>query len=351
MAEFSEYGGASDELTQLLATLPAPPEQTLEELKRTVNEGRENAAREEMKALASQVHIKDHSIPTRDGYALEARSYRSISRAADKTLPIYIHYHGGGFLFGTLSSEDATCSRIAVDVEVVVLNVNYRHTPEHLFPTPMHDSEDAYDWAFSSAAEFHGDPSRIVIGGISAGGQLAASLAQTKHRENGPSYKSLKGQVLMIPCLVHPDCYEPVRKQMKSPEISSYKENEFAPILPVSRMKMFTKLLFSEIPALDDRRANPGGASPEDLKGLPPATFGIAGLDPLRDEAILYAKLLTEQGVPTDVHLFRGVPHGFRRFGDKLAASKHWDEVMHNGIRWALSQPKPVDAMSVRVHG
>ena len=190
-----------------------------------------------------------------------------------------------------------------------------------------------------------------MIGGVSAGGQLAAALAQTKKRENAASYQSLKGQVLMIPCLVHPDCYEPMLKQMKSPEVSSYKENEFAPILPMTRFKMFTTLLYERTPSLDDRRANPGGASPEELRGLPPTIFGIAGLDPLRDEAILYAKLLTEQDVPTDVHLFKGVPHGFRRFGDKLSASKHYDEVLHNGIKWVLSQPEAVGAMKVQVHG
>ncbi|EME44346.1 hypothetical protein DOTSEDRAFT_44598 [Dothistroma septosporum NZE10] len=304
-----------------------------------------------MKPLASKVHIKDHSIRARDGYTIEARSYRSASHPYDRPLPIYIHYHGGGFLFGTLSSEDTTCSLIALNVEVTVLNVNYRHTPENLFPTPFHDSEDAFEWAISHAADFNGDASRIVIGGISAGGQIAAALAQTKKREGAASYKSLQGQVLMIPCLAHPECYEPVLKQMKSPEISSYRENEFAPILPMSRMKMFTDLLYPKTPALDDRRANPSGASPEELKGLPPATFGIAGLDPLRDEAILYAKLLTEQGVPTDVHIFKGVPHGFRRFGDKLSASKDWDGVMHDGIRWALSQPEAVETMKIKVHG
>ena len=110
----------------------------------------------------------------------------------------------------------------------------------------------------------------------------------------------------MNPRLAHPDCDGPILKQMKSPEVSSYKENEFAPILPMSRRKMFPDLFCPETPALDGRRGNLGGASPVTLKGLPPATFGIAGLDPLGDEAILDAKLLTEQAVPTDVHLFKG---------------------------------------------
>ena len=296
MADFSHYAGPSEEWTALEATLPAAPDLSPEALKVVTNNGREDVAREEMKLLSSKVHLKDHSIPARDGQELEARSYRSSSVDQTTSLPIYIHFHGGGFFFGTLSSEDATCSRIAIDVECVVINVNYRHSPDHVHPTPYYDSEDGIKWIHSHASAFGGDSSRIVVGGISAGGMLTAALMQTLKREQSPVLSSVKGQVLMIPAVVYEDCYHPYLRQLKDPNLSSYKENEFAPILPLTRLRFFNKMLFPTSPDPADRRANPGLATPQEVKGLPPATFGICGLDPLRDDGLLYAKLLHENG-------------------------------------------------------
>jgi acetyl esterase/lipase len=296
MCDFSQYGGASEEFAELLKTLPEPEEQSVEELQATVNRGREQVAQEEMKILESKVSVKDHSIETPDGETLQARSYRSNSIAEDEKLPIYIHFHGGGFLFGTLNSEDATCARIADNVRVVVLNVNYRHTPTWVYPAAWLDAEEAFEWAHSHADDFGGDNAQIVVGGISAGGHLSASLAQTLRRGGKPSFASLKGQVLMIPFVVHEALAAPLLALMKDESVSSYKENEFAPILPLSRMRLFNSLAFPKLPDPGDRRANPGLATKEEIEGLPPATIGVCGLDPLRDEALLYANLLAANG-------------------------------------------------------
>ena len=306
MCDFSKYGGPSDEWVKLEASLPPVPEMTKEQLKQVTNKGREDAAREEMKIFSSKVSIQDHSIQARDGTTLEARSYRPSEVEALKKLPIYIHFHGGGFFFGTLSSENATCSRIAMDVKVVVINVNYRHTPEFTYPTAWEDAEDTLNWVYENANEFNGDKNQIVVGGISACGMLTAALMQTVQRQQSKVRSSIKGQVLMIPCVVHEDCYDSHMRQMKDRGVSSYVANEYAPILPLSTMRMFNHLLFQGQPDPDDRRMNPGNASPEEVANLPPATFGICGLDPLRDEALLYAKLLQENGVAVDVNLFKG---------------------------------------------
>ena len=350
MCDFSQYGGASQELLDLLATLPTPPaDLSVEQYKKITNDGREETSRKELVALKDQISLRDHSVPARDGSVLKARSYRPTSIPADIRLPIYIHFHGGGFLFGTLDSEDATCARIAIASDVVVFNVNYRHTPEWRYPTAWHDSEDAFEWVVANADRFGGDPSHIVVGGVSAGGQLAAALTLTKKREKAASFASIKGQVLMIPRLAHMDP-EAQSKYMAEGSKSSYKENEFAPILPVSRIHFFDDLIHPQAQSADDHKINVGGATPEEVQGLPPVTFGIAGLDPLRDEALLYAKLLADNGVATDVHIFKGVPHGFRRFGDKLSICKDYDKVMHDGIRWALSHPPANIQIEVHVH-
>ncbi|CAI4212644.1 unnamed protein product [Parascedosporium putredinis] len=135
---------------------------------------------------------------------------------------------------------------------------------------------------------------------------------------------------------------------MKDPSISSYKENENAPILPMKVCKFFSGLLKVENPQVDDLKLNPGNATPDQVKGLPPTVFGITGLDPLRDEGLLYAQMLTEAGVPTDISVFKGVPHGFRRHGSKLSASARWDKVMEEGIKWAIAKPTPTYKFDVK---
>jgi acetyl esterase/lipase len=313
MCDFSEYGIPTEEWLKVEAELPEPtphqPEPSLEELKQVTNMGREAVAWKEMQALSDKVNIQDHSIPARDGYSLEARSYRRRqsqlpSTDGDSLLPIYIHFHGGGFLFGTLSSEDAICSRLAINTQpdVIVVNVNYRHTPEHPYPTAWNDAEDALRWVHENASDIGGDGGKIIVGGISAGAWLSAALTQTatnndNFRASSGSKIRILGQVLMIPCLVYEDCYESQLAQLKDPGLSSYIQNEHAPILPLSRIKLFNSLLKVKHPAdPSDRRLNPGNATPEEVRGLPPTTLGVAGRDPLRDEALLHGKLLAENG-------------------------------------------------------
>lgn len=325
--------------------------------------------------LADKVSFKDHSIPTRDNDMLQARSYRpaGVQVNKEKTLPIYVHLHGGGFLFGTLESEDATCARMVSSLsdqgtDIVVLNVNYRHTPEHGYPTAWNDVQDALFWIYEHLDEIGGDGERLVLGGISAGAMLALStaLAQVTTAANGSGNEGLarlpkiKGMVLIIPPTVHYACNAPQRQQLKDASLSSYIQNADAPVLPFKRMELFMSLLRIPPEELVERnlRLNPGNASPDEVRALPPATFGVAGRDILRDEGLLFAKMLAENGylsllfyevvlsanggrVPTSTNVFGGVPHGFRLYGDRLKVSKKWDEVMERGIKWALDGPAP----------
>ncbi|CAP93362.1 hypothetical protein E8E15_003234 [Penicillium rubens] len=352
MCDFSKYGIPSDEWLQVEATLPAAEEQSLSGLKRTANEGREVVARKAMAEFSKQVFMYDQTICARDGYKLEARSYRPMSASPTEILPIYMHFHGGGFLFGTLSSEDAICSRLAVNTHVVVINVNYRHTPEYTYPAAWNDAEDAFVWVCENIARLNGDPDKIVVGGISAGAWLAASLTHAASRSKLPVSPTLpiRGQVLMIPALVYTKCYESQLRQIKDPSLSSYSQNENAPILNMRRKQLFNGLLQVEDPDPADKRLNPGLLSSEDAKKLPATTLGIAGYDPLRDEGLLYGKLLAENGVPTNVNVFKGVPHGFRRFGERLSVCKRWDRTMEDGIRWAMTKPSASGEFIIREH-
>lgn len=298
MSDFSCYGGVSEEWTALEATLPPlAADPTAPEFKQKANAAREAISAEAFKALAPQLLVKDHTIPTRDGATIEARTYRPLSAAQGAVLPLYIHYHGGGYYFGTLDSENAICGRIALGADVVVLNVNYRHTPEVKYPVPWDDAEDAFAWAHANISGLGCDSEKVVLGGISAGAHFTASLTLRQHLgQLAHSLPRIAGQVLMIPALVSAECYAPQLAKLTDPSVSSYVENEHAPILPKHRCEFFSGMLGIADPEGEGLKVSPGNATPDQVKGLPPTVFGITGLDPLRDEGLLYAKMLAEAG-------------------------------------------------------
>ncbi|CZS79760.1 unnamed protein product [Fusarium graminearum] len=352
MADFTEYGNATAEwLAVTDSRPPMDPSLSLKEMQAITNMHRENLAKHELEKLGNpEIHMKDYTVTARDGFPLEVRTYRPPSAAANARLPIYIHLHGGGYVFGNIPSEDAICTAIAIGSNVTVVNLNYRHAPDYAYPTAWDDTEDTFHWVHDHIDELLGNPSQVLIGGISAGAQLSASLTLRQNMSpDGLSRPKLAGQVLMIPALVHPECYAPILEQLTDPSVSSYVQNENAPLLNKAAVEKFTGLLKVSNPDLKDTRLNIGHASVDEVKGMPPTTIGISGLDPLRDEAIFYGKKLVEAGVPTDIHLFKGLPHGFRRFGDQLSESKRWDKTMENGIKWALSNPAATGKFDIKL--
>jgi acetyl esterase/lipase len=292
MCDFSEYDIPSEEWLLLASTLPPTPDMSAEELKKATNAARAVAAVNLMKQLdlTSKVAIQDHLIPARDGDQIEARTYRSIvsSSNAKEKLPIYMHFHGGGSLYGSLESEDPLCSIVAIKLNILVLHINWN------------DSEVAMVWLCKNASNINADLNQIVIGGSSAVGQLAASLIRIVTTELSQLQLSpqptILGQDLMIPSLVFADCYEPQMHQIKNSSLWSYNQCVEANFLDSKTRKMFNDALKVNNPDPNDKRLNPGHLTAEEAKRMPPTTFGIAGYDPFQDEGLLYAKLLTEQG-------------------------------------------------------
>src|SRR5438094_648338 len=117
--------------------------------------------------------------------------------AADSTTGTIVYLHGGGFVIGDLETHDGVCRRLCRDVNAVVVSVDYRLAPEAPFPAAVEDSYAALTWVVTHIADYGGDADRVVVGGDSAGGNLAAVCTQQAQRDGLP----LAGQLLVYPAV------------------------------------------------------------------------------------------------------------------------------------------------------
>jgi acetyl esterase len=241
--------------------------------------------------IDSAVPTTDHTIAGPDS-PLRARHYRpAVAEAA----PLLLFFHGGGFVVGDIESHDGLCRTICRDAAVHVLSVDYRLAPEHPAPAAADDCVAAYRWARGHAAELGADPSRIGVGGESAGGNLAALVA-LRSREEGIPQPAL--QVLLYPLL-------DLSAQTRSRTL--FADGFFLSKLEQER---FVELYLGGTGlAAGDARVSPLKAT--DLSGLAPALVVTAGFDPLRDEGNEYAAALRSAGVTVDHRQFDALTHGF----------------------------------------
>jgi acetyl esterase/lipase len=183
MADFSHYGYLAEEWTSYVrqhAPLPLPRYDSPEIMaasRRITNAARLNASRSMMEERSTEnIQTQTVATPTNDFQEISARIYRPReSHPSSKAVLVY--FHGGGFLTGTLGSEDSTCFQLAQACGIVVVSVNYRHTPEWTCPVPFQDVWDARNWILQNQGQ-HLLPSKIdlYVGGISSGACLAASV-------------------------------------------------------------------------------------------------------------------------------------------------------------------------------
>lgn len=176
-----------------------------------------------MSSLDTGLEVTDFDIPTTNGVKIPIRLYRPLkedSDSYDESPALYISFHGGGYHFGSLETEDPHCRQIALNTGFFVLNINYRHTLEWTFPAPVDDSWTAFQWAAQKGPEYGIDPEKIFVGGVSAGANLAMSVALRALRDD--SLLSVKGLVLGTPSTVHPDHF-PVELHKDAPFINAQK--------------------------------------------------------------------------------------------------------------------------------
>ncbi|MEU2120469.1 alpha/beta hydrolase [Nocardia niwae] len=248
---------------------------------------------------------------------VRVRIYRPAS--ATQAAPIVLFCHGGGFVICSLDSHDRFCRAMAVGADAIVVSVDYRQAPEHRFPAAAEDAYAALCWVAAHAAALGGDPSRLVVAGDSAGGNLAAVTALLARDRGGPG---IAGQLLLYPML-DPAC-----------ATASYRENADGYFTTAAHLRWFWRQYLGRGDGTDPY-VNPLNA---ELSGLPPAHIVTAEFDPLRDEGEDYGRRLRQAGVAAEIHRYDGMFHGFMSMADHLPEAIRANTAAYAAVRAAHTE-------------
>ena len=267
------------------------------------------------------VVVGDHEFPSLDGEAeLRARVYRPADQ--DGVLPCFYHIHGGGMIIGSIDGEEPQMGVFVEGVNCVVVSVDYRLAPEHPHPAPVEDCYAGLGWVVENAGSLRIDPSRIAVGGESAGGGLAAGTVLMARDRGGPS---VGFQYLIYPMLDD-------RNQTPS-------SREFAgrwPGWPREMNLLGWEALLGEAAGGDNVSYYAAPARADDLAGLPPTYIDVGNLEVFRDEDIAYANRLMQAGVPTELHVYPGVFHGWELFAPQAPVTKQAFQLRLTAMKRAL---------------
>jgi acetyl esterase len=245
---------------------------------------------------------------------IPARFYRA--NKLTKPCPLLVFFHGGGFMLGSLALYDTACRRLAVKADCAVLSVDYRLAPETQFPGAVQDCYAATRWAYENAKRLDIDGARLAVCGDSAGGNLAAVVAQMAKDSRA---FDVAHQILIYPMTD------------QSRDYPSYERNARGYMLTTAALHWF---MDNYIPDPQDRKdplASPMLHS--DLKGLPPALIISAEFDPLVDENQAYADRLKEAGVPTHYVCFAGMIHPFFTLGGLIEDAAKAEDLVAAAIK------------------
>jgi acetyl esterase len=241
--------------------------------------------------LAALAKVEDRFVPVGDGEEIKVRVYTPEGQGP---FPIFVYYHGGGWVLGDLETSDASCRVLANQTNRVVVSVDYRLAPEYKFPIPLEDSYEALKWIHEHVGDLNGNAADIVVGGDSAGGNLSAAVSLLSRDRRGPA---ISAQVLIYP--VTDLGYD----------TASYQEFARGFGLDKELMIWFGTHYINGEEEAGNQLVSPLRAS--NLSNLPPALVVVAENDVLRDEGLAFAEKLEAAGVQVETQIEEGLVHGY----------------------------------------
>jgi acetyl esterase len=244
--------------------------------------------RERLQSLGGLQHLAQPA-------ALRVR--RFVPSAQARTALVWLH--GGGWVQGTLDTNDTVCRQLAIACNTQVLAVDYRLSPEVCFPAPVGDAARAFAWAHAQASALNLNPDSIALGGDSAGGHLAITAARWL-REAGLAMPAALALV-----------YPVADSRLNTPSMQHYESGYY---LSRAQMSWFWSVFMGGL-TVSDSHPDLSPALAPDLAGLPPTHVLLAQCDILRDEGLALAEGLARAGVEVSLDCLPGMLHGFIRFG------------------------------------
>ncbi|KAJ7745813.1 Alpha/Beta hydrolase protein [Mycena maculata] len=294
---------------------------------------------------ASSYSVEDCKITVKGGEITIRCTKPTPTSGEVPAFPVLFWAHGGGCVSGDLELDDFPNRILCAKYRISIVSVDYRLAPEHPFPIGLNDCYSALKWVGRGSAQYllfpllmydqtvenapriFGDPTKgFLVGGNSAGAYLATVVA---HRARDDAFfrnHKVTGQILQYPRVLARAASPPQYKD----QLLSMEQNKDGPGLTAASIDWIAGLVKAP-PA--DPEYSPLLAAHE---GLAPAYIQVCGLDPLRDEALLYERLLREAGVKTKLDIYPGVPHGFNFAFPQLAASVKFEADLNFGLAWLL---------------
>jgi acetyl esterase/lipase len=258
------------------------------------------AAREVLDSIQSgPVELKDASIEDRllpVGPTGQTRIRVIRPEHADRTLPVIIYFHGGGWILCDTKTHDRLVREIATGAKAVVVFVDYERSPEYQYPVAIEQDYAVTDYVATHPEEFDVDPSRLAIAGDSVGGNMVAVVSLLAKERKGPA---IKAQLL----------FYPVTDAAMTD--GSYQTFANGPWLTKPAMAWFWSAYLPDVAARKDPHVSPLNATLDQLKDLPPALVITDENDVLRDEGEAYARKLTVAGVTVTSTRYNGTIHDF----------------------------------------
>ena len=269
--------------------------------------------------LSDAVERTDHLVPGPPG-APDVRLRVHRPRAASGILPCVYSIHGGGYVMGTHLGDDARFDRWCPALSCVGVSVDYRLAPETPYPGPLEDCYAGLRWVHAHAAELGVDPARTGISGASAGAGLAAGLALLA-RDRGE-----------LPVAFQALIYPMIDDRQVTP--SSHAE---VPVWPPANNRFGWQSYLGDLYGTDGIPPYAAASRARDLGGLPPAFVMVGTLDGFLDEDMDYARALAAAGVPADLHVLAGAPHGFDTLMPGTAVAARGRQILEEWLGRQLS--------------